>query len=563
MTTGLLSFARQPASFSTLAQSFGTNLNEVWSTTLENTSYSGFAFTAKRADNSASFDIAFVGKHADPSAASHFSGTTALVTTIYGQINGLNAAAMSGSAVTAFIDTDGYWSFGNTSTPTSNSPGLVVADNALLRPSNPHLFMLTKAGEIPGGAPPYSGEGLLVEYGGTGAFYNVGRYGFGFGISAGFGFYSCQNGSSPGAGFAGCYQNTLGEAHVDSWHVWDHSPSTLECRFDAGFYEINAASGSTNITYPSTTQLNLMSDFDGNTPYLGSWRQIALYSGTQSSVNRNLISSFMMTAGTSVAALPLSFTDELGFAYAPNYFPSGATQAPDLFGLSWSDEFGGYEWPSFGKATNLTNSGSADLVRFRCRNGDSDVVITGAQRAEQGAYGNTIVRGGNGAVFGQFWFSPGSPLVNNGSNWGLGFQVHYLTGGTTPDLAYLSFANEVYQAYCDSGGTGAVPVGSSVPIVRSQWWAFLYRIKWSANGASDGFQFYLGPNGTPLTKLVDQNGAPLFSPTASNGYPKRGFYTGNPDANPDADMAIANFQFSTTLTAFDSFITSQPALPAH
>lgn len=576
--------AGTPSTVPALAQSFPTGLNEIWATTLENNSYSGPSFTAKRADNSASFDIPFVGKHADPSAASHFSGTTAIVTAVYGQINGLTQVAKAGAIVPAFIDADGHWSFGYPSLetsvpslPSSNNPGFTVADNALLRPSNPHFFCLMNPGYfLPPTGPPFLGQGLLLEYGGTGAFYSVGRYGFGIGIQNGFGFDACQNGSAPGAGFQGTYQSTLGEAHVTGWHVWDFSPSTLECRFDAGYSEINPASASVNITYPSNTQLNIMSDFDGNTPFYGSWRLIGMYGATQSTTQRNAISNFLMSNGTSVTPLPTSYTDSAGFIYAPDYFPSGvAGSADDLFGLAWSDEHGGYAdhgiGPSFAKATNLTNSGVANLVRYGLMPYDSDVDITGAQRSERGAYGSTIAKGGTAAIYASFLLENGAPVPTlTGDEWAALFQFHYGAGtGAAVGVATIysiSLSGEKFQVETQRSVAGEPetdPQGSAVPIVRNVWWRMLARVTWSAGGTTDSLQVNLWQDGNSPTEIVNVPSAALFDTFYTTAYPKEGAYTGTAGIVPALGLRIASHQFSTTLSAFDSYLTAPPPLPTH
>ena len=569
--------------FATLAQSFA-GVNEIWATTLENINYSGPAFQAKRADNNATFNIPFNGKHADPSYASNFSGTTAVVTTIYGQVSGLNATAMTGSTVPAFIDADGQWSFGYKSletsvpsVPSASNKGLFVADNALLRPANPHLFVLANPGfYLPYAGPPYYGQGLFIEYGGTGLFYNVARYGFGWNIQGDFGVFGAQNGAGAPGTFQGIFQGTIGEAHMTGWHVWDYSCSTCECRFDAAYAEILNAQASANITYPANTQLNLMSDFDGNEPYYGSWRLIALYGSTQTSTNRNSISAFIMTDATAVTTLPTTYTDSGGFVYAPNYHPSGGTGGADLFGLQWSDEHGGYAdhgvGPSFAKATNLSNPGVANLVRFGLAQYDSDVVITGAQRCERGAYGSTISKGGTCAIFAQIYLEPGTAIPTiSGDEWAGIMQLHYgagtANGGAVgvADIYWIFLGSEQFQVQTQKG-VGGVAVttnqGSAVPIVRGVWWNMLGRVTWSSGGTTDALQIYLWQNGNSATKIVDVTGA-LFDTGYTTAYPKQGAYTGLPGNIPALALRVANHQFSTTLTAFDSYITSPPALPAH
>jgi hypothetical protein len=515
---------------------------EIWSTTkeIEGTPYP--CCRVQRSDNGAQYDIPWVGKDADAATfAQVTSGTTGLLRQVYGQAAGKHAIQTNTSRMqTAIVDVDGKLSFVG-----GAGKQLVVADDPVIKPAKVHWFVLMRPGYVTGAG---GNQGCVLCYAGTGAYWQVARYGFG--LDFGNAIQAPRNGQT--SGFESVIEDVHGQGHVGDFHVWDWANNTLDLRHDA--VPLTSPVASADVTYPVATQLQFGADFDLNDGFALTWRMKALYDSVRS--DRDQISGFIMNYGAApVVKLPSSFATPDGFQWLPRYVPTFVRDPVDANDIRWWYEEGGYKWPSFMKAANVANG--VQTVQYILKPGDTDVIVTGAERAERGGYLGVgeakITKGSTWETFVQFRIFPG--VVQTGS-WCLGNQHHYDVGAS-PDLVYTSYKNDQIQVVTQRNGADTNR-GSPVAYARGTVYALRIKGFWSVSGNSDTLEVWFGPNGTTLTKIVDVAAGQIFSTDATLAYWKDGVYAGG--LSGVFILETFNYMASLTADAFAAFVTNQPAL---
>src|SRR3569623_866744 len=110
--------------------------------------------------------------------------------------------------------------------------------------------------------------------------------------------------------------------------------------------------------------------------------------------------------------------------------------------MSWNAQGGGYTWPSVAYAKNISNG--ATMWRFVVQQGDSDINITGAERAEINATSN-VAPGQHFSVFYQLQFEQ---YTDQSGDWCATGQIHYnnsFSGADSPDIVFIDCKNGKMQ----------------------------------------------------------------------------------------------------------------------
>lgn len=515
----------------------------VLSTSKESAAYGGAAFRLRRASDNSEQDIPFSGKDASVATFNSFcGGTTCFLRTWYDQSGNANHCQQptANRQWQVTLHVDGKLALGTS----SDGRGCEIADHASYKVSQPHAFIVLNGENDPSGPGEYQS---LVGYMPTGSAENVSRWGIGW-----------QPGDSDGLIYAvrgGSVVKTIsGHAHkrsnTNDFTIWDHSAFDQQVLVDVS-HLLNTSSGRTsaNVTYPAAGKLMIGNNQGYTNNFHGKMRAVVLYPSTRA--DRQSISA-ALKASVGAASIPWTFTKD-GFTWTPD-FAVGWIQDPiDQHGFRWLHEYGGYDW-SFAKAQTNNN---VELVRFEVRPGDTDTIVTGAERSERSGNpnGQDIVKGGDYELFAQFKFEPG-PVQN--ADWQVVFQIHY-GEGSDPDIFLLDIKNDQFVIETQRAGGGYT--SSPMPFQRNIWYAMRVSGHWSTNGTSDTLQVWLGPNGSALPKIVDTVGA-LYSTTASTAYFKQGIYRGW-TGNGNVAMQIANHKGSVTIGAFASHVNAQPPLPSN
>jgi hypothetical protein len=530
--------AGPPGTSAFLLDSYG-GATVLLSMTKENRDYSGPCVRVSRANGSSPIDIPFVagGKNIDAAVAdAYLAGGTAFGDVWYGQSNGQNAVQPTLSRRWQFVKrADGKYSF----KATANGLGMELADNAVFKTPKVHLFMIWNGGNYPADA---SENGAFIGYTGPGAINDNARWALGNAYAENDvpGKYVVNGTTSYWPMGAAHLRSNTGGGLV----TWDFSTEDQQLRINNG-HVVVPGSGSTNVTYPSAQKLIIGNGADYASSQLGEWTSVILYGTTRT--DRDAISAYLNSpASSNLADVPWTYTLD-GFNFKAEFSPTWEVSSPDANGFSWWQEFGGYDW-SFSRATT---SNGAELVRYGVHGGDSDWIVTGAERAERGASGIGLSKGDSWERFFQFYVEPGASMD---IDWcGIG-QMHYNNGGFgSPAIFFLSMLHD--QVTVESGTVVSTPVAYS----RGTWYALRISGTWSPNSTADTLQVWLGPNGTALTKIVDAKGA-LFENQETGAYFKQGIYRGYSSPDPFV-VRVANDKISKTAGAFTAYVSSQPVLP--
>lgn len=513
------------------------------STTKESSVYGGSSFRVRRVSDSVQQDIGWNGKNADAAALTAFiGGSTGRVARWYDQSGHGNDAVQATTTRQwlTVVDADGKVSFQADTT----GQWMTIADNASFKTAKVHLFSVV----YPGYVQDTTGNAYsIINYGAS--TIGAGRFGLGLGPFDTFASYMPLNGVLNGA--QNYVQGSFGNAHVGNFHVWDLLTNTATLRHDTA--PLTSGQPTADVTYPVSQSIFLGNDGSNDSPYLGKSRMFVAYGAART--DRDSISNYLI--GTfGITPLPTTTSTSDGMVWTPKYFPSFNNDPTDIYSMIWSQQDGGYPWSLwYGNVHNATT-----LARFQVDPGDSDVIVTGAERSENSGTwnGNSIVAGTDFDLFAQFLVEPGATQTGD---WCLTFQIHYGSGEVsgTPDLVFLNLKNDVFQVVTGGDGTQS-DQGSSVAYSRGVWYAIRIQAHISANHTTDTIQAWLGLNGGALTQIVNVGSSPIFNSNSWDAYNKRGIYRGPNNAGNIA-MRVANYQFSQTLNTFSSFVTSQPALP--
>ena len=537
-----------PPAFQYLAQQFSTPL-EIWSTELQNSSYAGAAIRVRRTDNDVETDIPFSGgKYASVSAFnSACSGTTCLLAKVYGQMGLTDCVqATKANMQSVLVGTDGKLTIQGAASK------WCASTNVGLKAAIVHAFGVFYPGYV---ADTTGNSYAMWSYGA--ASISAARYGLGLEpfntlaeyISLNGAFSTCQFNQAP----------SYGNAHLGGttgYHVWDNLSSTVTLRHDA--VDIGCSTTSTNISYPATQTFYIGNDGSNTDPFLGKWRALALYSSARA--DRDSISNFLVN-DYAVTKLPTTTFDSDGFPYTPQYFPS--FDAPvNIFNISQQQHTGGYPWSLWiGNVANATT-----LNRYEVHPFDQNFFDTNERAETSGVLNGTVISPGSDLeMFAQILIEPGPVQSSAAGGWCDNFQFHYGDGEQlgAPDMLFMSMLDEQFQ-WVTGRDTTSNAAGTPMSYTRGVWYAMRISTHISSNHTSDTLQIWMGPNGGTLTQIANIGSSGIYNTNVWNAYLKQGIYRGFPGTyNNSFAVRIANYQVSTTLGAYSSFVTSQPALPTH
>jgi hypothetical protein len=520
------------------------------STTRESSSSAGSCMLVRRASDGSTSTIGWSGKDCDVAAFTTFChGTTCWLDTWYDQSGNHNDCVQKTASHqwSIVVDVDGKLS----PKATNTSQGCVVADSPTYKTPKVHGFVVLRGDNMDS-----TFNSAIFGYMSTGADdmdngpLVKARFGLGWDVYDYLFTITVRNGDAPyGSDNWSKARWAYVRAQTSDFTVWDYSTEDHQLRVGNGFVAQPSDGGSTAITYPTTQALAVGNSRNFDAGFPGSIRALVLYGATQAT--RDNITAFL-NGPTDFDNTPLPFT------FAQDRFTWNAQHIPgwddigtlDRNGIGWGNEFGGYDW-SFAKANTSNNT---ELVRFEVRPGDTDTIITGAERAERGSSIN-IARGGNFEMFAQFKIEPGP--VQASDDWCLTHQIHY-DGGSVPDIFFLNLLNDQFSVVTQSNASNGFE-SASIPYSRDVWYAIRVSGHWSTDGASDSLSVWLGPNGGTLTQIVNTHGA-LYATDTSSAYFKQGIYRGY-TGDGNIAMQVANYKGSLTAGAYASYVTAQPALP--
>ena len=529
------------------------------STTKESSTYSGSCVLVRRASDNSTQAIGWSGKNCDVAAFNTFcNATTCWLNTWYDQSgNGNNCVQSTTSRQwQVIVDADGKLSPGTS----ANGKGCEIADNASYKTAQVHAFVVLNGDNSTD--PGSSGEQQpqsIIGYMPTGTADSVARWGVAWYYYDGDGLIHITrnaSGANPIKYYAG---QAYRRSKTSDFTVWDHATFDQTVNVDVSHaLAANLVSAGLpsngNVTYPTAQVLMIGNNRGYNNSYRGRMRAVVLY-GTTRADRQNISAYLRSTISLNFPSIPWTFAKD-GFNWTANFLPTWNGDPIDTNGLIWWHEFGGYDW-SYAKAATSNNT---ELVRFEVRPGDDDTIVTGAERSERGAYlgtyGSEINTGSDFEVFAQFKIESGAPQTGD---WALTFQIHY-DGGASPDIMFLSLLNETFQVWTQRNGSETAQ-SSAIPFSRNTWYAMRVSGHWSANGTSDTFKVWLGPNGGTLSQITNVSGA-LFSTDTTGAYVKQGLYRGYPNANAgNLAIQVANHKASLTSGAYASYVATQPNLP--
>lgn len=360
-------------------------------------------------------------------------------------------------------------------------------------------------------------------------------------------------------------QNYLGNGMRDTWQVMDYDTFTQNLNYDG--VNLGAGSGSaTNIAYSTNVGLTMFANASGSQNLSNTcFETMALFPATEAS--RVSMAQFLMAQDA--ISFPFAQPTSDGFAmtgaYQPNNTKANATvygqanYGPDIYGLTWHPQSGGYTWPSIAFANNINNS--ATMWRFILEQGDSDINITGAERSEVDASATATAPGQSFSIFQQINFEQ---LATQNGDWCFTMQLHYNNVSSNSSALFtLSCKGGNLQTLTTKNNNTSTPCGSTTTLTPGTVYAVVVSGFWSTNHTSDTLDVSLGTNGGSLTHVCSTSGALWDNDTGA--YSKQGIYRGFGWANAGtAILRVMNAQFNpTTASAYSSYITTQPALPTH
>jgi hypothetical protein len=360
------------------------------------------------------------------------------------------------------------------------------------------------------------------------------------------------------------YQNALGNGMRGQWGVWDYDTFTTQLNYDG--VSLGTISGSSaNVTYSTNVGMSLFADANGAEGLSNTCFETMVLFNVNEGARVAMSNWLAAQAGTS---FPFATVTSDGFAmtglYQPNGSPStssvyGASSVgPDAWGMTWNVQSGGYTWPSVAYANNITNS--TTMWRFIDEQGDSDINITAAERTEI----NNVLTVAPGQSFSAFEQIEFEQYTNQTGDWCYTMQIHYNDAlSSAPDIVTAACKNNQLQfQYQKGSGPTTTNCGSPISLVQGTVYAVVVDGFWSTNHTSDMLTIHAGTNGGTLAQVCSVSGALWDNDTGA--YLKAGIYRGFPWSNAGTLIErVMNMRFSTTANAFDAYITTQPALPAH
>lgn len=362
-------------------------------------------------------------------------------------------------------------------------------------------------------------------------------------------------------------QNAFGQGMRGQFGVYDYDTFSGGINYNA----VNLGSlGGGNITYSTNVGMTLFADANGSEQTSQScFETMVLFPATET--QRVTMAQFLMTQDA--ISFPFAPTTPDGFTWTGIYQPEtsvattvygAATVGPDALGYTWIPQSPGYTWPSVEYATNINNSKT--MWRYTVQQGDADINLTNAERAEIFNSSLTVAPGQHASIFFQFEFES---LPNEQGSWCYFGQVHMDNAATVPDLVVAACKGNQAQFVlqcCQAGSTPASQnCGSPFTITTGVVYAVEIEINWSAGGTTDTATVNAGPNGSSLPQLCSVGPSAIWlTGGARSAYLKGGVYRGFPWENAGTIIhRTYNMQFSNTANAFAGLITTQPALPTH
>ena len=369
-------------------------------------------------------------------------------------------------------------------------------------------------------------------------------------------------------GYQSEYQSVIGQGMRGQWAVYDYDTNTTQLDYD-GVSLGKLTNTTANVTYSTNVGMSLFSDTNGSESTSNScFETMVLFPNTEAS--RTTMAQSLMTEDSISFPFATSTTDGFnmtadylpGYTSAPNNAFGSSSVGPDVFGLTWNPQSGGYTWPSIAYATNIGNT--ATMWRFIDAPGDSDINITEAERTEVAESTVYVTPGNSFSFFYQFDFEQ---LPNQQGDWCYTAQIHYnnaLSGADAPDIVTLSCKGDQGQFQTQrtvSGNPVVTNCGSPFTITPGTTYAVVGTGFWSSNHTSDTLTINAGPNGTTLPQICSVGPTTLWD-NDTGAYLKAGIYRGYPWSNTGTIIErVMSPQITATANAFSSYITTQPALP--
>lgn len=569
--TGILQYISSVSVFDYLADKFPSP-TVLLSLSKENSSYAGPCFRIRRSSDSTQRDIGFNGKFADASVFLSFVGSSnGFVTIWYDQSGNGNDAiqATTTKQWQVIIDIDGKLSLVG-----ANGLGMEISDSASHKTAKIEAFLVGKIGVTFNNGTNY--DTVMAAWMATTSTTAESQSRWGFVLSEGGfgdGLELVKNATARTRTGATLPSNIpLGDGYRAKFNTWNYSSEKLIVRRNGvtlwDDFVINGTPAS-DVTYTGTGKLYVGNNAAYTQCSRGSFRTLVIYGTTRAD---NVAISFYLQTIWQTGENQNSYSTGDGWLWTPDYSTNfNVDSSDDVNGLRWTREHGAYpddgvRGPSMAFASNVSNG--VPFVRFAVGVNDNDTIVTGSERAErEGLLGGVtkIAKGDDFERFIQFYIEPGSPQTGN---WADIFQIHY-DGGASPDICFLSvqgnsspgLGTDTFQVVTQRNGADTAR-GSGIGYSRGTWYAVRWKGFWSAAGATDTLQVWLGLNGTTLTQIVNVSGS-LFSTDTSGAYIKQGIYRGFPAGNPGVlAVRFANEKFSKTSGAYSSFVTSQPTLPS-
>jgi hypothetical protein len=444
--------------------------------------------------------------------------------------------------------------------PTGTTASLLFAPGFLSPTGTQTGDTLTFTNAVTGGTWIMNGPASATMY--TTAYWGVGM-----GLAGGSAsdLIVPRNGEIVG-GSNSNLSNIIGQGMRGQWGVYDWDTNTAKINYDAVNIATFSGAGTANVTYTTNVGMTLFADASGSeTASNNCFETIVLFNQTEAS--RVAMAQFLMTqAGIS---FPFAPTTSDGFTMAGVYQPLNSnttasvygqsSYGPDVWGMTWLQQSGGYTYPSIARATNINNS--ATMWRFIVHQGDSDTNITQAERSEVSFLGTDATPGNSWSQFYQFEFE--AIPTQTGDFCGNG-QVHYDNGAGSPDALTFNCKNNQIQ-FISQQSSGDTNCGTPQTLTVGTVYAVVVTAFWSTNHTSDTLTVNFGPNGSTLPQLCNRGPTSIFDTAAVFAYMKMGTYRGFPWSNAGTVIVrYMNGQFNgTTANAYSAYITTQPALPTH
>ena len=473
---------------------------------------------------------------------------------------GINVTTDSpqGTGYTGITDSAGYIPVGTalTALPTG-STGTMSFNPGNASPTGSQTGdTLTVTNAVRGGA-------WLVAGPASSSFDTSAYWGFGLGAISYSGYAGDAN--IPKNGSGANISSSAGEGMRGAWAVWDLDAYNNKLYYNGT--QVAAGNVAANITYSTNVGLTLFSNTNGTEVAQNScFEAMYLYSSPQTS--RAAMATNLNTQH-GFTALPTAFTTSDGFTMTPEYMPNNAqfssiygsgTYGPDINSITWAFTQGGYAWPSAAVANNTNNS--TTMWRFIVHQGDSDVNITQAERAEVAAYtGGQVAPGQSFSAFYQFTFDQYS---TQSGDWCYTGQIHYNdVSSSAPDIVAIDCkSNHLQFVYQKGAGPTTTSCGSSLALTQGTVYAVEIEGFWSTNHTTDTLTIKAGTNGASLGTVCSVSGALWDNDTGA--YAKMGVYRGYPWSNSGALIErVMNYKWSNTANTYASLATTQPALPTH